>query len=117
MRPRPVTSGLLTVELCRAWPATHARSRGIASRCLSHAASHFPSPSSARRTRLTRTGGRYKSNDIPPRIGERQIAKNFTGIRVPVLALFEFPRNADDYPRPGEYLPQNEQERAAMVAF
>jgi len=63
------------------------------------------------------TRGRYKSPDIPPRIGQRQIPKDFTNIRVPVLALFEFPRNMDDYPRPGEYQPASPEERAAIVAF
>jgi non-heme chloroperoxidase len=63
------------------------------------------------------TRGRYTSSDIPPKIGALQIAKNFTGIRVPVLALFEFPRTMDDYPRPGDYKPANEQERAAIAAF
>jgi len=63
------------------------------------------------------TRGRYKSPDIPPRIGQGQIPKDYTSIRVPVLALFEFPRTMDDYPRPGEYQPANEAERAAIVAF
>jgi pimeloyl-ACP methyl ester carboxylesterase len=49
------------------------------------------------------TRGRYKSSDIPPRIGRLQIARDFTNIRVPVLALFEFPRTMDDYLRPGDY--------------
>jgi len=30
--------------------------------------------------------GPYKSTDIPPRIGQRQIAKNYVGIHLPVLA-------------------------------
>jgi pimeloyl-ACP methyl ester carboxylesterase len=63
------------------------------------------------------TRGRYKSTDIPPRIGRLQIPKNFTNIRVPVLALFEFPRTIDDYPRPGEYVPSNAAERDAIAAF
>jgi non-heme chloroperoxidase len=63
------------------------------------------------------TRGPYKSTDIPPRIGQRQISKNFTGIRVPVLALFEFPRTTNDYPRAGEYVPANEAERAVIGAF
>jgi non-heme chloroperoxidase len=63
------------------------------------------------------TIGRYKSPDIPSRIGHLQIPKNFAGIRVPVLALFEFPRTIDEYPRPGEYVPANPQERAAIAAF
>jgi pimeloyl-ACP methyl ester carboxylesterase len=63
------------------------------------------------------TRGRYKSSDIPPKIGKLQIPKNYTGIHVPVLALFEFPRTIDDYPRPGDYTPANEQERAAIAAF
>jgi pimeloyl-ACP methyl ester carboxylesterase len=63
------------------------------------------------------TRGRYKSSDIPPRIGRQQIAKNYAGIRVPVMALFEFPRTMDDYPRPGDYVPRNEAERQAIAAF
>jgi pimeloyl-ACP methyl ester carboxylesterase len=63
------------------------------------------------------TIGRYKSPDIPSRIGRLQIPKNFTGIRVPVLAMFEFPRTIESYPRPGEYQPRNAQERADIAAF
>ncbi|HXM36345.1 MAG TPA: alpha/beta hydrolase [Pyrinomonadaceae bacterium] len=63
------------------------------------------------------TRGRYKSSDIPPRIGRLQIPKNFTHIRVPVLALFEFPRTIEDYPRAGDYVPANAEERAAIAAF
>ena len=63
------------------------------------------------------TRGRYKSQDIPPKIGKLQIPKDFTGIRVPVLAMFEFPRTIKDYPRPGEYKPANEEERAAIATF
>jgi pimeloyl-ACP methyl ester carboxylesterase len=63
------------------------------------------------------TMGRYKSSDIPARIGQRQIAKDFSNIRVPVLALFEFPRAAEDYPRPGDYKPANDEERAAIAKF
>jgi pimeloyl-ACP methyl ester carboxylesterase len=63
------------------------------------------------------TRGRYKSTEIPPKIGKLQIPKNFTGIRVPVLALFEFPRTMDDYPRPGDYKPANDEERSAIAAF
>jgi hypothetical protein len=61
--------------------------------------------------------GPYKSSDVPPRIGRVQIAKNFTNIRVPVLAVFECPRTIDEYPRPGEYVPANGEERAAIAAF
>jgi pimeloyl-ACP methyl ester carboxylesterase len=61
------------------------------------------------------TRGKYNSSDIPTRIGRGQIAKNYTGIRVPVLAMFEFPRTIDDYPRPGEYVPANAEERAAIA--
>jgi pimeloyl-ACP methyl ester carboxylesterase len=63
------------------------------------------------------TRGRYKSTEIPPKIGKLQIPKNFTGIRVPVLALFEFPRTMDDYPRPDDYKPANDEERATIGAF
>jgi pimeloyl-ACP methyl ester carboxylesterase len=63
------------------------------------------------------TRGRYKSSDIPPRIGRLQIPKNFSNIRVPVLALFEFPRTMEGYPRPGDYVPANEAERSAIAAF
>jgi pimeloyl-ACP methyl ester carboxylesterase len=63
------------------------------------------------------TRGRYKSSDIPPRIGRVQIPKDFTNIRVPVLALFEFPRTMDDYPRAGDYKPANAEELAAIIAF
>ena len=61
--------------------------------------------------------GSYKSSDIPPRIGREQIAKDFTNIRVPVLAFFEFPRTIDAYPRPGEYVPANAEERVAIASF
>jgi len=63
------------------------------------------------------TIGRYKSPDIPSRIGRLQIPKNFEGIRVPVLALFEFPRTINDYPRDGDYVPANAQEREAIAEF
>lgn len=61
--------------------------------------------------------GKYKSADIPSRIGRLQIPKNFEGIRVPVLAMFEFPRTIDDDPRPGDYVPATTQEREAIAAF
>jgi pimeloyl-ACP methyl ester carboxylesterase len=63
------------------------------------------------------TRGRYKSTDIPPRIGAQQIPKNYTAIHVPVMAIFEFPRTIDDYPRAGEYVPKSEDERQAIAAF
>jgi len=61
--------------------------------------------------------GRYKSSDIPPRIGRLQISKDFSNIRVPVLALFEFPRTIESYPRPGEYVPANADERAPIATL
>ena len=49
-------------------------------------------------------------------IGEGQKKRDYSTIRVPVLAFFEYPRAADDILR-GRYQPKDAEERAAMEAF
>jgi non-heme chloroperoxidase len=63
------------------------------------------------------TKGRYKTpRRIHEAIGAGETKRDYSNIRVPVLAFFEFPRTGEP-PRPGEYQPENEEERAAIEAF
>ena len=52
-------------------------------------------------------------------IGEGQVKRDYSNIRVPVLVLCEFPRelDANTRPHPDDYQPKNEEERAAIKAF
>lgn len=64
------------------------------------------------------TVGSYKASTqtIHEAIGAGQKQRDYSNIRVPVLALFEFiPASAP--PRPDEYHPQSEEERAAIAAY
>jgi pimeloyl-ACP methyl ester carboxylesterase len=64
------------------------------------------------------TMGRYKTpQSIHNAIGAGQKKREYSKIRVPVLALFEYPRSAIDPPQPGAYQPKNKEERAAIEAF
>ena len=65
------------------------------------------------------TMGRYKASTgiIGDAIGAGQKKRDYSKITVPVLAFFEFSLPADTPPRPDEYQPQNEEERAAISAF
>jgi pimeloyl-ACP methyl ester carboxylesterase len=49
-------------------------------------------------------------------IAAGKIKRDYSGIDLPVLALFEFPRGGAS-PRPHEYQPKNDAERAAVDAF
>jgi pimeloyl-ACP methyl ester carboxylesterase len=63
------------------------------------------------------TKGKYRTPQrIHKAIGDGQKKRDYSRIRVPVLALFEFPRSVND-PQPGGYQPKNEEERAAIEAF
>jgi non-heme chloroperoxidase len=50
-------------------------------------------------------------------IGSGEIKRDYSNIRVPVLALFEFPRTPPDRLRPGDPQPRSDEERAAVLAF
>lgn len=64
------------------------------------------------------TKGKFKTPpSIHNAIGAGQKKRDYSRIRVPVLAFLEFPRSASDPPRPGEYQPKNEEERVAIEAF
>jgi pimeloyl-ACP methyl ester carboxylesterase len=65
------------------------------------------------------TMGRYKASTgiIGDAIRAGQKKRDYSKITVPVLAFFEFSLPADTPPRPDEYQPQNEEERAAISAF
>jgi pimeloyl-ACP methyl ester carboxylesterase len=80
----------------------------------------FPE-SELRNTHVTNpdgTMGLFKTpRSIHGAIGAGQKKRDYSNIRVPVLALFEFPRTADTPSRPGEYQPKNEEERATIEAF
>jgi non-heme chloroperoxidase len=61
--------------------------------------------------------GRYTTpGAISNAIGEGQVRRNYAGIRVPVLALFEFPATSLSGLRPDEPPPRNDEERAAWLA-
>lgn len=64
-------------------------------------------------------GTKGRSNGTPgisKMIGEGQKKRDYSTIRVPLLAFFQYPRSADDILR-GRYHPKDAEERAAMVAF
>jgi pimeloyl-ACP methyl ester carboxylesterase len=62
--------------------------------------------------------GRYKTpQSIHNAIGAGQRKRDYSKIRVPVLAFLEFPRPPNDPPQPDGYQPKNEEERAAIEAF
>lgn len=65
------------------------------------------------------TVGRHKSpSHVGRSIGDGQIKRDYSKIRVPVLALAELPRVLGvDPPHPDDYVPKNDEERAAIVAF
>jgi len=64
------------------------------------------------------TMGRYKSpRSVNDAIGAGQKKRDYSNIRVPVLAFYEFPRSSGDAVRPDEYQPKNAAERAAIDAF
>jgi pimeloyl-ACP methyl ester carboxylesterase len=66
------------------------------------------------------TRGRFKSpRRIGQAIGEGQKKRDYSAIRVPVMAFFEFPRSSKDLGarRPGDPRPRNAEERAAIGAF
>src|SRR5207253_23630 len=64
------------------------------------------------------TMGRYKASTgaIHRAIGDGQKKRDYSRIRVPVLAFGKFPRTSAGPPRPGEYQPKNAEERAAIEA-
>ena len=63
--------------------------------------------------------GRYKTPaTIHNAIGDGAKKRDYSNIKVPVLAFFEMPQAVyDPSVRPGMYQPKNEQERAAIQAF
>jgi len=64
------------------------------------------------------TMGRFKTpRSIHEAIGAGQKKRDYSNIRVPVLAFYEFPRAAGDALRPGDYQPKNADERVAIDAF
>ena len=64
------------------------------------------------------TMGRFKTpRRINDAIGEGQKKRDYSHIRVPVLAFYEYPRHAGDALRPDEYQPKDAEERAAIDAF
>jgi pimeloyl-ACP methyl ester carboxylesterase len=60
--------------------------------------------------------GRYKAStgEINTAIGGGQVKRDYTNIRVPVLAIIDGPRTQIAELRPDEYHPKNDQERLAM---
>jgi len=62
--------------------------------------------------------GRYRTpQSVQEAIGARQKKRDYSNIRIPVLAFYEFPRSAGGAPRPDEYQPKNAEERSAIGAF
>jgi pimeloyl-ACP methyl ester carboxylesterase len=62
--------------------------------------------------------GRYKTPQrIHRAIGEGQKKRDYSKIRVPVLAFLELPHPLNDPPQPGDYQPKNDDERKAIEAF
>ena len=62
--------------------------------------------------------GRHKTpSTIHRAIGDGQKKRDYSGIRVPVLAFFDFPRMLDMHPGPAEYAAMNEDERRAFREF
>jgi non-heme chloroperoxidase len=65
------------------------------------------------------TMGRYKAStgSIHEAIGAGQKKRDYSHIRVPVLAFFEYPRPGHEARQPGAYQPKNDEERAAIEAY
>jgi len=64
------------------------------------------------------TMGRYKTpRSINEAIGAGQKKRDYSNIRLPVLAFYEFPHASGDALRPDEYQPKDAEERAAIDAF
>jgi pimeloyl-ACP methyl ester carboxylesterase len=62
--------------------------------------------------------GRYKTpRSVNDAIGAGQKKRDYSHIRVPVLAFFEFPRTSLDQLRPDDPQPHNDEERAILLAF
>jgi pimeloyl-ACP methyl ester carboxylesterase len=80
----------------------------------------FPE-SELRNTHVTTPDGTMRGFKTPQSvygaIGAGQKRRDYSNIRVPVLAFLEFPRPADVALQPGQYQPKNEEERAAIEAF
>lgn len=62
-------------------------------------------------------GRSMTSPSITQAIGDGQKKRDYSNIRVPVLALFEFPRTSLDQLRPDEPQPRNAEERDALMVF
>lgn len=106
--PRGCGAPSLTFERYRAWQ-----------KCRERFA--FPE-SELRQTFATSPKGYMGESTQSPRvhraIGSGEIRRDYTGIRVPVLAFLELPRRPDvSLLRPDEYHPKTDEERAAMEAF
>lgn len=100
-------------------PSTTFDSYRVWQRCREHFA--FPE-SELRNTFVTNGDGsmgpRSSSSRAYRAIGDGEVKRDYTNIRVPVLALFEFPRPAEiKYLRPDEYHPKTDEEREAMEAY
>lgn len=64
------------------------------------------------------TKGKPKTpQSIHRAIGEGQKKRDYSNIRVPVLAFFEFPRSLSKQPQLPKYQPKDDEERAAIDAF
>jgi hypothetical protein len=62
--------------------------------------------------------GRFKSPGwINDAIGNGEVKRDYTGIRVPVVAFYEFPRTSLDQLRPDDPQPRNDDERAIVLEF
>jgi pimeloyl-ACP methyl ester carboxylesterase len=62
--------------------------------------------------------GRYKTpRSVNDAIGAGQKKRDYSNVRVPVLALFEFPRTSLAQLRPDDPQPRNDEERATLIAF
>jgi pimeloyl-ACP methyl ester carboxylesterase len=62
--------------------------------------------------------GRYKTpRTIHEAIGNGEVRRDYSGIRVPVLALYEFPRTSLSELRPDDPQPRNDEERQTVLAF
>jgi len=62
-------------------------------------------------------GGFRSPGWINTAIGDGEVKRDYTGIRVPVVALYEFPRTSLDQLRPDDPQPRNEDERALVLEF
>jgi non-heme chloroperoxidase len=64
------------------------------------------------------TMGRFNTPGyVHDAIGEGQKKRDYSHIRVPVLAIYEFPRSVDDTLKARGYQPKDAEERAAIEAF